>query len=135
MEKKMLLINNKEFEITSEELKINEFINNGINGYCINLELKFKINDKIGYLNLSAGFQRNANICEFINKEYIGKPFDKKGNQINNFEVFDTNNFYDTEIESDITFKLKTALDDKIDVEFEVKDKLLEIKFNDCLNR
>ncbi len=42
----MLYINNKELNITKEEIFVEPFINNGIKGYCIEIQLSFTNEEK-----------------------------------------------------------------------------------------
>jgi|GEM_PF-5261155 len=130
----MLYINNKKIEITKQQVKVGNIINNGIKGYDINIQLEFNCNNKRGYLNLSAGFEKTNNVISFINKEYSGIPFGGKDNQIIFFEVYDTENFLDTEIESEVILKLKNVIDNKIEASFEVNDELINIKFDGYLD-
>ena len=71
-----------------------------------------------GYLNLDAGFEKTNDINAFLNKEYNGIPFEND-NQFIYFEVFDTEKFLDTEIESKIIIRLEDIKDNKAKVFFE----------------
>ena len=130
----MLYINNKKLNITKEEIFVGPFINNGIKGYCIEIQLRFTNEDNVkGYLNLDAGFEKSKDINIFVNREFKGVPF-TNGNTFFSFEVFDTENFYDSEIENPINLSLKNIKDNKFEVEFEVNDELIKIKYNGYLN-
>lgn len=114
----MFCIDDKNLKIINSEIHIGKFINNGDEGYNIYIGLKFVNNDNItGYLNLSVGFEKNNNINAFINKEYSGIPFEND-DQFVYFEVFDTEKFLDTEIESKIIIQLKDIKDNKVKVFF-----------------
>lgn len=126
----MLKINQKKMNLLKQTIKIGEFTKNGIKGYDININLIFENNNKKGYLNLSAGFENN-NITSFINKEYRGIPFDGNvNNEINFFEVFDTEKFFDTEIENEIKLTIENIVDNKIKVIIILNDDLANIRFN-----
>lgn len=128
----MLYIDNKKFEIIDHNIFLGEYIKNGEKGYCVNMHLSF-INIETGekgYINLDVGFEKNNNINNFLNKEYMGIPFEDDIF----FEVFDTKKFLDSEIESNITFKLKELMNNKVETFFELNDELIKIKFNDFLN-
>ena len=129
----MLNIDGTELEVTEHQIKVGKFINHGINGYNIDIHLEFNNNKKQGYLNLDAGFEKNNDIINFINKEYIGIPFDND-NQFIFFEIFDTEKFLDTDIESKIILKIKNIVDNKVMVNFEVNDELISINFEGYLN-
>lgn len=130
----MLKIDNQIFKITKQHITVSNFIDNGIKGYNINVNLEFNNNNKSGYLFLSAGFEKTNDINNFINKEYIGKLYDERNSQINYFEIYDTTKFLDTEIESKITLKLKSIIANKIEANIEIKDKLINIKYEGHLD-
>lgn len=124
--------------IIEKRIKIGNFVNNGIKGYAINIHLKFnnKENNKVGYLNLSAGFEKVNDFSSFINREYRGIPFafNRKDNLIIAFEIFDTKKFIDTEIQSEVTLKLGDIFDNKIETIFEVNDEIIKINFQGDLD-
>ncbi len=132
----MLYIDNKELNITKSEIYVGRFINHGEKGHniCIKLEFYNEDNGNKGYLNLTAGFEKSDDICAFIDREFIGVPFDHNDNQHIFFEVFDTDKFLDTEIESRINLKLEDIRDNKFKVNFEINDALIKIKFDGVLN-
>lgn len=130
----MLIIKGQEINLVAQQLKIGEYIINGKKGYEIIISLKFKKNNKDGYLNLSAGYELENDIDKFINRVYKGVPFFDSKEEINWFEVYDTEHFYDTEIESEIYLNIKDKVDNKIEVNFEVNDELIKIKYEGVLN-
>ena len=67
----------------------------------------------------------------FLNKEYSGLNFDKY--PFIYFEVFDMVKFLDSEIESEIRIKINDIKDGKINVNFEVDDDLIKIKYDGSL--
>ena len=67
----------------------------------------------------------------FLNKEYSGLNFD--GYPFMCFEVFDMVKFLDSEIESEIRIKINDIKDGKINVNFEVDDDLIKIKYDGSL--
>lgn len=130
----MLYIDDKDLKITKQEIHIGKFINHGDEGFNICIGLKFVNNDNTnGYLNLDAGFEKTNDINVFLNKEYNGIPFEND-NQFIYFEVFDTEKFLDTEIESKIIIRLEDIKDNKAKVFFELNDELIKIKFDGYLD-
>ena len=131
----MLKINENKMNLLNQTLKIGRFTKNGIKGYDININLIFENNNKKGYLNLSAGFENNNIITLFINKEYRGIPFDGNiNNEINFFEIFDTEKFFDTEIENEIKLTIENIVDNRIKVIIVLNDDLIDISFNGFLD-
>ena len=130
----MLYIDDKDLRIIKQEIHVGKFINHGDEGFNICIGLKFVNNDNTnGYLNLDAGFEKNSNIQTFINKEYNGIPFEND-NQFIYFEVFYTEKFLDTEIESKIIIRVEDIKDNKAKVFFELNDELIKIKFDGYLD-
>ncbi len=127
----MLYIDNKNIEVLEQKIFVGTYTKNGIKGYNINIKLTFiNIDNKEkGYINLDAGFEKDNNINCFLNKNYNEVPFE------NNvfFEVFDTEKFLDTEIESNIILKIKELKDNKIETFFELNDELIKIKYDGFL--
>ena len=131
----MLKINENKMNLLNQTLKIGRFTKNGIKGYDININLIFENNNQKGYLNLSAGFENYNIITSFINKEYRGIPFDgNTNNEINFFEIFDTEKFFDTEIENEIKLTIENIVDNKIKVMIVLNDNLINISFNGFLD-
>ncbi len=135
----MLYIDDKNFQITKQEIYVGKFTNNGVKGYniCIKIDFVNTDNANKGYLYLNAGFEKTNNLNTFLNKKYNGIPFDCD-NEFIWFEVFDTDKFLDTEIESKIIIKLGDIKDNKVKVFFELNDELIKIKFDgylDIINR
>ena len=131
----MLKINQKKMNLLKQTIKIGRFTKNSIKGYDININLIFENNNKKGYLNLSAGFENNNIITLFINKEYRGIPFDGNiNNEINFFEIFDTEKFFDTEIENEIKLTIENIVDNRIKVIIVLNDDLIDISFNGFLD-
>ncbi len=129
----MLNIDDKDLKVIKQSIYIGNFTYNDEEGYniCIALEFVNKNNDK-GYLNLDAGFETKNDIKVFLNKEYSGIPF-HSDNQFIFFEVFDTEKFLDTEIESNITINYKDIVDNKVETSFKLNDELIKIKFDGYL--
>jgi len=132
----MLFIDDKHVRITKQCIRVGEFMKSGEQGYNINIQLLF-VNidtDEDGYINLDFGFEKDNNFNVFLNREYIGKPFDEDDNQFIYFEIFDTENFLDTEIEGQIVITLGSIVDDKIEASFELDDELIKVKFDGYLD-
>ena len=101
----MLKINDKNVDyISKKEIKVVKSIVNKNEGFGIEINVNFTINNIEGYFTLNFAHQNNNNINTFINKTYKGNCF--SGNRDILLEIFDTNNFYASEIAEDITIKL-----------------------------
>ena len=130
----MLSIDNKKLKITKQEIFVGNIINNGIDGYDVGLTLEFINEDNVkGYLNLDVGYEKSNDINVFLNREYNGIPF-FNDDQFVYFEVFDTEKFLDTEIESNIIIKFENIKDNKVKVSFELNDELIKIKYTGYLD-
>lgn len=130
----MLNIDDKNLKVIKQEIHVGKFINHGDEGFNISIGLKFVNNDNVkGYLHLDVGFEKTNDINVFVNKEYNGIPFEND-NQFIYFEVFDTEKFLDTEIESKIIIRLEDIKDNKAKVFFELNDELIKIKFDGYLD-
>lgn len=128
----VLCIDNKYIDVIKQTIFVGNYIKNKNKGYNANIQLEFincKTKEK-GYINLDVGFEKKDNITNFLNKEYIGTPF--KDDIF--IEVFDTEKFIDTDIESKIVVSLKEIKANKVHVIFEVNDELIKIKFDGFLN-
>lgn len=127
----MLYIDDKKIEIISQEIFVGKFTNNGNIGYNINISLTFinSVTKEKGYINLDAGFEKDNSISSFLNREYVGLPFGHD-NAFIFIEVFDTEKFLDTELESEIIVKINDIKNNKVKVFFEVNDELIKIKYD-----
>lgn len=67
-------------------------------------------------------------------KEYYGTPFDNADKQFIYFEVFDTEKFLDSDIESKILIQIKDITDHKVQASFVVNDELIKIEYDGYLN-
>ena len=130
----MLSIDNKKLKVTKQEIFVGNIINNGLDGYDVGLTLEFINEDNVkGYLNLDVGYEKSNDITVFLNREYNGIPF-FDDDQFIYFEVFDTEKFLDTEIESNIVIKFEDIKDNKVKVSFELNDELINIKYTGYLD-
>lgn len=130
----MLSIDNKKLKVTKQEIFVGNIINNGIKGYDAWITLEFINEDNVkGYLNLDVGYEKSNDINVFLNREYNGIPF-FDDDQFIYFEVFDTEKFLDTEIESNIIIKFEDIKDNKVRVSFELNDELIKIKYTGYLD-
>lgn len=129
----MLSIDNKKLKVTKKEIFVGNIINNDLDGYDVGLTLEFINEDNVkGYLNLDVGYEKSNDINVFLNREYNGIPF-FDDDQFIYFEVFDTEKFLDTEIESNIVIKFEDIKDNKVKVSFELNDELINIKYTGYL--
>lgn len=130
----MLSIDNKKLKVTKQEIFVGNIINNGLDGNDVGLTLEFINEDNVkGYLNLDVGYEKSNDINVFLNREYNGIPF-FDDDQFIYFEVFDTEKFLDTEIESNIVIKFEDIKDNKVKVSFELNDELIKIKYTGYLD-
>ena len=130
----MLYIDNQNLKIIKQVIRVGNISINNVMGHNMCMCLEFLgTGNKKGYLHLSFGFLKDANIDRFLNKVYYGIPFENKEAFIT-FEVFDTNKFLDTEIESEIVIRLNDISNEKVGVFFLVDDSLIKIKFDGYLD-
>ena len=131
----MFNINNKNVKIVEQKIFIGNCKRGEITGYDICIELSFinlDSNEK-GYMHVDTGFEKDNNVKAFLNKTYCGVPFVDVDPFIY-FEIYDTEKFYDTEIESEITIKIGDVKDNKVLVYIELNDELVTLKFDDYLD-
>ena len=127
----MLLIDGREFKVTEETAFLGTISYNKVNGYNIRFELRFIDGKMNGYINLDTGFEKEKDINLFLNKEYSGLNFD--GYPFIYFEVFDMIKFFVFVFECEIRIKINDIKDGKINVNFEVDDDLIKIKYDGSL--
>ena len=128
----MLKINDKNVECMSrKEIKIVKSIVNKSEGFGIEINVNFTINNIEGYFTLNFAHQNNNDINTFINKTYKGNWYSDNGDIL--LEIFDTNNFYDSEIMEDITIKLNYELE-KIHALITLNDEHINLIYDDYLN-
>lgn len=127
----MLHIDNKEIEVIEQKISVGIYTKDGNKGHNINIRISFinLDNKERGYININAGFEEDNDINCFLNKNYNEIPFE---NDIF-FEVYDTEKFIDTEIESNIVLEIKGKEDNKVETSFELNDKLIKIKYDGLL--
>ena len=105
----MLKINDKNvYCISKKEIKVIKSIVNKSEGFGIEINVNFTINNINGYFTLNFAHQNNNDINTFINKIYKGNWYSDNGDIL--LEIFDTNNFYDSEIMEDKLLSLITSL-------------------------
>ncbi len=128
----MLKINDKNVDcISKKEIKIIKSIVNKSEGFGIEINVNFTINNIEGYFTLNFAHQNNNDINTFINKTYKGNWYSDNGDIL--LEIFDTNNFYDSEIMEDITIKLNYELE-KIHALITLNDEHINLIYDDYLN-
>ena len=125
----MLKIDGKEYNVTLEEISVARLYYNGIEGYHIKLFLEFFDENHVnGYIHLNGGYEAENDICYFLNREFKGFNFD--GDEGNIWlELFDTTKYLDSDIESEIKFRVGDMVDDVIDVSIEIHDELINIEY------
>lgn len=128
----MLKINDKNVDcISKKEIKIIKSIVNKSEGFGIEINVNFTINNIEGYFTLNFAHQNNNDINTFINKTYKGNWYSDNGDIL--LEIFDTNNFYDSEIMEDITIKFNYELE-KIHALITLNDEHINLIYDDYLN-
>ena len=128
----MLKINDKNVDcISKKEIKVIKSIVNKKEGFGISINVIFTINNIEGYFTLNFAHENNNNINTFINKTYKGNWYSDNGDIL--LEIFDTNNFYDSEIMEDITIKLNYELE-KIHALITLNDEHINLIYDDYLN-
>ena len=132
----MFCIDDKKLKITEQKVLIGNYIKEGENGYYLGISLKFLNCDteECGYLNLDVGFERENTLTCFINTKYRGLPFSIKKEPNIYIEVYDTEKFLDTEIESEIIVDVGNIENNQLKVMFEVDDELIKIKYDGYLD-
>lgn len=128
----MLKINDKNVDcISKKEIKVIKSIVNKNEGFGIEINVIFTINNITGYFTLNFAHENNNNINTFINKTYKGNWYSDNGDIL--LEIFDTNNFYDSEIMEDITIKLNYE-SEKIHALITLNDEYINLIYDDYLN-
>ncbi len=128
----MLKINDKNVDcISKKEIKIIKSIVNKSEGFGIEINVNFTINNIIGYFTLNFAHENNNDINTFMNKTYKGNWYSGNGDIL--LEIFDTNNFYASEIMEDITIKLNYE-SEKIHALITLNDEYINLIYDDYLN-
>lgn len=128
----MLKINDKNVDcISKKEIKVIKSIVNKSEGFGIEINVIFTINNINGYFTLNFAHENNNNINTFINKTYKGNWYSDNGDIL--LEIFDTNNFYDSESMEDITIKLNYEFE-KIHALITLNDEHINLIYDDYLN-
>ena len=130
----MFKIDNKNLELTTEEIFVGDSILNKVNGYFLGIKLEFinKDTKEKGYINLDVDFNLSNDIEVFTNKEYEGINFEQEPFVF--FEVYDTEKFLDSEIDTPIKVKIGFKEGNKINASFEVKHELINIYYEGKLD-
>ena len=128
----MLKINDKNVDcILKKEIKVIKSVVNKNKGFGISINVIFTISNIEGYFTLNLAHENNNDINTFINKTYKGNWFSGNGDIL--LEIFDTNNFYDSEIMEDITIKLNYE-SEKIQALITLNDEHINLIYDDYLN-
>ena len=128
----MLKINDKDVDcISKKEIKVIKSIVNKSEEFGIEINVNFTINNINGYFTLNFAHQNNNDINTFINKTYKGNWYSGNGDIL--LEIYDTNNFYASEIMEDITIKLSYK-HGKIHALITLNDEIIKLIYDDYLN-
>lgn len=130
----MLKINEKEYNVTLEEISVGRLTYNGVEGYHLKLYFEFlDENDTNGYIDLHCGYEAENDICYFLNRGFVGYNFESDEGHIW-LEMFDTVNYYDSEIDEPIRVKVKDMEDDNIYVEINIDHELVKLSYEGKMN-
>ena len=130
----MFKIDNKNLELTKEEIFVGKFILEKVEGHYLGIKLEFinKDTNKKGYINLDVDYNLSKDIKVFTNKMYEGIPFENEPYIF--FEVYDTEKFLDTEIDEPIIINIGNKEGNKINVSFKISHELINIEYEGKLN-
>lgn len=130
----MLKINDKEYNVTLEEISVGRLTYNGVEGYQLKLYFEFLDEScENGYIDLHCGYEAENDINYFVNRDYEGYNFETDDGHIW-LEMFDTINYYDSEIDDLIKVKVKDMEDDNIYVEIDINNELVDLKYDGKMN-
>ena len=128
----MLKINNNLCEIISEELIFTNAILNKVECYAPLINIKFRLNQKDGYITFYVGYMNNYDAKNLVNRSYKNNPYDMQG-VINCLEIYDTKTFID-DVDSDVKVIFKDIVNNKIKTNFIIDDKLIVSEYDGLLN-
>ena len=126
----MLMINGEKAKILETYFKISKKSFN--EGYYGNLSVSFQLHNKEGYFQFFVDSPKNDDFNYYVNKTYKCVPdFDK--NNINDIEIYDTNEFFDY-LDNEMILSFGNIENNKIQVSILINEKYILIEFNDKIN-
>ena len=128
----MLLINNKEYEVLSSEIKYINATYNKIKGYSILISFDIELNNIKGYINFYVDFFADKDFKNIENKKYEELPTNLDS-KISMIEIFDTHEFIDF-IDSIVILEFKTIQDNQIEVNTSINDEAIKLDYNGQLD-
>lgn len=128
----MLKINNKEYQVTSSELKFVDSTYNKEKFFSILVKFNIELNKKSGYINLYIDRFKEKNIKNIENKKFMDLPT-QLDSKINMIEIFDTNNFIDF-IDSYVIVEFKNIINDKIEVNININDEKINLEYEGLIS-
>ena len=127
----MLYINDKKYEILTNEIKYINSQYNKIKGYSILIDININLNNKRGYINIWIDFFHNKDFNNILNKKYIELPTELNS-KIFPIEIYDTENFIDF-IESEVEIMFGNITDNQIEITININDENIKLKYNGYL--
>lgn len=127
----MLKINNEEYKTTLTEIKFVNATHNKQKGFSILVTININLHDANGYIKFYVDFFNNNDFKNIENKEYIELPTELDS-KIDMIAIFDTKNFIDF-IDSNVTLKFGNIIDDKIEMQLNIDDKLIKLEYKGTL--
>ena len=128
----MLKINNKEYQVTSSELKFVDSTYNKEKFFSILVKFNIELNKKSGYINFYIDRFKEKNIKNIENKKFMDLPT-QLDSKINMIEIFDTNNFIDF-IDSYVIVEFKNIINDKIEVNININDEKINLEYEGLIS-
>ena len=128
----MLKINNQEYKVLSSKMKYIHATYNNKKGYSLLISIDIEFNDAKGYISFYIDSFNNNDFKNIENKEYNELPTDFNS-KIAMIEIFDTQNFIDY-IESNVIVKFGNILDDQVEMNLNINDKLIKLKYHGMLD-
>lgn len=127
----MLKINDKEYKILSSKIKFVNATYGNQKGYSILVAIDVELNGVKGYISFYVDFFNNNDFKNIENKEYKELPTELDS-KISMIEIFDTKNFIDF-IDSDVIVKFGNILDNQIEMDLYIDDKLIKLNYKGML--
>ena len=128
----MLKINNVKYNVLSSQITFVNSKYNKQNGYSILVTIDIELNGVKGYISFYVDFFNDNDFKNIENKEYNVLPT-KLDSKITMIEIFDTKNFVDF-IDSNVIVKFGNILNNKIETNIKIDDKLIKLDYQDILD-
>lgn len=126
----MLMINGEKVQILETYFKISK--KNFSENYYGNLSVTFQLHNKKGYFQFFVDSPKNEDFNYYVNKSYQCVP-DLDKNNINDIEIYDTNEFYDY-LDNEMFLSFGNIENNQIQVSILIHEEYIVIDFNDKIN-